>query len=167
MSSLCPPPRLPAAASDTHLVRESTVAPDQHVAGNSLAEHLDLEGVGNDLLRLPVDVGVHERDIVVARDHVTERRETLLDTLDGDTGRERVAEVLELLVGGGGGHEEAVAVAGGEAADDAGAGDGRVDDGDDVGELGLEDRVEVGRRGEGREAVANVRGWTLGRGGEG
>jgi hypothetical protein len=54
---------------------------------------------------------VHERDIVVARDNVAEGREALLDALDGDGGREGIAQVLQLLVGGGVGHEEAVAVA--------------------------------------------------------
>lgn len=85
--------------SQTHLVRQGAVAPDEHVGRNSLAEHLDLERVGDNLLGLAVNVGVHERDIVVARDHVAEGRETLLDALDRDARRERVAQVLQLLVG--------------------------------------------------------------------
>ena len=100
---------------------------------------------------------MHQRDVVIARDDVPERAQPLLDALDRDGGGQRIPEVLELLVGGGGGDQEAVAVAGGEPADDARAGDGGVDDGDDVGELGLEDGVKVGGGGDGGEAVAGVR----------
>lgn len=138
----------------THLVGEGTVRANEDVGGNGLAEDLDLEGVGNNLFRLAVNVGVDERDVVVAGNHVAEGRQPLLDTLDGNGGRERVAEVLQLLVGRGGGHEEAVAVAGGQAADDARAGNGRVHDGDDIAELGLKGRVKVARGGKSREAVA-------------
>ena len=47
-----------------------------------------------------------------------------------------------------------MAVARGETADDARAGDGGVYDGDDVGELGLEDGVKVGGGGKRGEAVS-------------
>ena len=62
--------------------------------------------------------------------------------------------MLKFLVGRGGGDEETVAVPGGETSDDTGAGDGGVDDGDDVGEFGFEDRVEVCRGAQGGETVA-------------
>jgi hypothetical protein len=52
--------------------------------------------------------------------------------------------VLQLLVRGRGGHQQAFAVAGGQAADDTGAGDGGVADGDYALELGFEDAVRVG-----------------------
>lgn len=45
-------------------------------------------------------------------------------------------------------------VSGCESADDACAGDGGVNDGDDVCELGFEDGVEVGGGGESGEAVS-------------
>lgn len=61
--------------------------------------------------------------------------------------------MLELLVGGGGGDEETLSVAGGEAADDAGASDGGADGGNDVLEFGLEDGVEVFGGAEGDEGV--------------
>lgn len=51
--------------------------------------------------------------------------------------------MLQFLVRRGGGHQQAILVARGQAADNAGAGDGAVGDGDEVGEFGLEDRVEV------------------------
>jgi hypothetical protein len=147
---------LRSAAYSTHLVRQRTVRSNKHIRRNRLPEHLDLERVGDNLLCLAVNVGVDEGDIVVAGNDVAEGREALLDTLDGNRGRERVAEVLQLLVGRCGGHEEAVAVSGSKAADNAGAGNGGVHDGHDVSELSLEHRVEVGRGGEGREAVALI-----------
>lgn len=51
-----------------------------------------------------------ERDIVVAGDNISESGKTFFDPLDGNRGRERVTEVLQLLVGGGGGDKETVAV---------------------------------------------------------
>jgi hypothetical protein len=52
---------------------------------------------------------------------------------------------LQLLVRGRGGHQQAFAVAGGQAADDAGAGDGGVADGDYALEFGFEDAVREKR----------------------
>lgn len=51
--------------------------------------------------------------------------------------------MLQLLVRGRGRHQQAFAVAGGQAADDACAGDGRVADGDYALQLGFEDAVCV------------------------
>lgn len=68
--------------------------------------------------------------------------------------------MLQFLVCGRGWDEEAAAVAGGQAADDAGAGDGAVADGDDAAEFGLEDGVEVGGGAKGDEGVG------VGEGGE-
>ena len=49
------------------------------------------------------------------------------------------------MIGGRAGYEETVTVSSVETSDDTGTGDGGVNDRDDVLELGLEDRVEVGR----------------------
>ena len=49
--------------------------------------------------------------------------------------------MLQLLVGGRGRNQQAFAVSGGQAANDAGAGDGGVADGDYALELGFEDAV--------------------------
>jgi len=68
--------------------------------------------------------------------------------------------MLQFLVGGGGWDEETVSVSSGQTAYYTRTGDGGVDDGDDIGELGLEDGVEVGRRCERSEAVAGVSGWS-------
>ena len=81
------------------LVRNRAVRADEDVIGDGLAEDLDLKDVRDDLLRLPIDVGVYERDVVVACDDIAKRRKALLDTLEGDSVWEGVAEVLEFLVG--------------------------------------------------------------------
>jgi hypothetical protein len=81
------------------LIREDRIRPDERVAGDRLPEDLDAEGVGDDVLRLAVDVRVHERDVVVAGDDVAEGREPLFDAPHLDGVREGVAEVLQLLVG--------------------------------------------------------------------
>lgn len=61
--------------------------------------------------------------------------------------------MLQLLIRRRGRYEEAMSVSGGKSTDNTGAGDGGVDDGDDVLKLRLEDGVEVGGGGEGGKAV--------------
>jgi hypothetical protein len=90
-----------------------------------LPKHLDLERIRDNLLGLPVNIRVDERHIVVARNHVS--------------------EMLQFLVGRGRRYEETVTISSGQTPDDTGTGDGGVDDGNDILELGLEDRVEVCR----------------------
>ena len=69
---------------ETALVRDCAVAPDEDVVGDGLSEDLDFEHVGDDLLCLAVDVWVHERDVVVACDDVSEGGQSLFDALDRD-----------------------------------------------------------------------------------
>lgn len=95
---------------ESSLVGERTVRSDEHVGRDRLTEDLDLEHVGDDLLGLSVNIRVDERNVVVARDDVSERRQSLLDSLDGDRRGERVSQVLELLVGRRVGKEESVSV---------------------------------------------------------
>jgi hypothetical protein len=95
---------------ESTLVAESAVTPNEDVVRDRLPEDLDLEDVGDDLLRLAIDVGVHECDVVVAGDDVPEGGETLFDALEGDGGREGVSEVLEFLIRGRRWHEESVTV---------------------------------------------------------
>lgn len=91
--------------------------------------------------------------MVVCADDVSQRGEALFYSLDLDAVGDGVAEMLQFLVGGRGRDEEAVFVAGCEAPDDAGAGDGAVADGDYVLELGFEDGVEVFGGADGDEGV--------------
>jgi hypothetical protein len=127
---------------DAALVAEAHVAAGQDVVRNGLSEHLDAEHVGDDLFRLALEVWVHEGDVVVGADDVAEGGEALFDALDLDAVGDAVSQVLQLLVGRRGRDQQAFAVAGGQAADDAGAGDGGVADGDHILELGFEDAVE-------------------------
>lgn len=56
------------------LIGDGTVASDEHVIGDGLAENFDLEHIGDDLFCFPIHVRVDKGDIVVARDDVSERR---------------------------------------------------------------------------------------------
>lgn len=97
--------------NDTALVRDDGITADKHVVRDRLPENLHLQDIGNDLLRLAVDIGVDEGNVVVACDDVSERRKALLYALDRDGVGERVPEMLELLVRGRGGDKKAMAVA--------------------------------------------------------
>lgn len=92
------------------LITNPAITPHQDIIGDRLTEHLHLQNISNNLLRLPVNIGVHERDVIVAGDDVAQGGETLFDSLEGDGGGQGVAEMLKLLVGGGRGDEKAVAV---------------------------------------------------------
>lgn len=124
---------------DTALVAEAHVAAGEHIVGDCLAEDLHAQHVGDDFFRLALQIRVHERDVVVGADDVSQGRQPLLDPLDFHAVRDAVAQVLQFLIRGRGGHQQAFAVSGGQAADDAGAGDGGVADGDYALELGFED----------------------------
>jgi hypothetical protein len=135
------------------LICDCTIWADKDVIRDRLAEDFNFEDVRDDLLRLAIDIRMHQRDVIVASDHVSERREPLLNTLKRNGVREGISQVLQFLVRRWGRHEEPVAVAGGETADDASAADGGVHYWDYVAELGLEGGVEVGAALDGGEAV--------------
>ena len=105
------------------------------------------------LLTLPLEIRMHDRNAIVAFHHIPQRTEPFLDAHDLDLIRYRVPQVLQLLIGRAGRDQKTPSVAGGQAADDARAGDGAVADGDDVLELGLEDAVEVFGCAQGDEGV--------------
>jgi len=79
---------------ETALISDGTIRADEDVVRDRLTEHLDLEDVRDDLLRLAIDVRVDERDVVVARDHVSESGEPLFDALKGDGVREGISQML-------------------------------------------------------------------------
>lgn len=128
---------------ETTLIAQTHVASNKHIIGNSLPEDFHTQYICDDLLGLSFKIWVDQRNVIVRNDDVSKRTQPLLDSLNPDRVGKGVAEVLQLLVRGRGGDEETFAVAGGEAADDAGACDGSADGGDDVLKLGLEDGVEV------------------------
>mmetsp|Transcript_9594 Transcript_9594/g.40198 ORF Transcript_9594/g.40198 Transcript_9594/m.40198 type:complete len:314 (+) Transcript_9594:222-1163(+) len=72
---------------DASLVRELAVRPDENLPRHGLAENLYAQHVGDNLLRLLVDVGMDERDVVVARDAVSQRGQPLIDALHDDVVR--------------------------------------------------------------------------------
>ena len=81
------------------VVGQRHVAARQDVGGNGLPEDFNAQRVGDDLFRLALEVGVHQRDVVVGADHVAQCGEPLFDALDLDAVWEGVAEVREFLVG--------------------------------------------------------------------
>ena len=80
------------------LIRDGTVTSHKYIIGNRLSEDFDLQDVSDDLFRFAIDVRMDEGDMVVARDDVSERRESLLDPLDGDWIWKGIPKMLKLLV---------------------------------------------------------------------
>jgi len=134
-------------------VGRASVRANEGVFSDRSTEGLDSEDVADDFFSLAGEISVDQGNVVVGADAVTEGGEALFNALDLDGIGKRVAEMLELLISGNGRNDEAVLVAGDEAADGAGFTNGGVDDGDVVGELLLEDGVEVLGGTEGTEAV--------------
>ena len=62
--------------------------------------------------------------------------------------------MLEFLIGGGGGDKEAIFVARGQTANDSGASDGAVCNGNEICEFRFKDGVEVFGCADGDEAIA-------------
>jgi hypothetical protein len=56
------------------LVAEGTITSYTYVPSNSLSEYFDTKNIPNDLLRLPLNVRVNQRNIVIASDDIAERR---------------------------------------------------------------------------------------------
>lgn len=137
---------------DAALVGEGHVAADEDVVGDGLAEDLDAQHVRHQLLRLALQVRVHQRDVVVDADDVAQRRQPLFHPPHPHLVRQAVAQVLQLLVRRARRHEQPAPVARREPPDDACARDGAVHDGDYGREFGFEDAVEGfagAERGEG------------------
>jgi hypothetical protein len=95
---------------ESTLIRYRAIASDEDIVRDRLSEDLNLENIGDDLLCLPIDVGVNKRNVVVACNDVPQGRQTLFYPLNGDGLREGVAKVLKLLIGGRGGNEQAMAI---------------------------------------------------------
>lgn len=96
---------------ESTLVGDGAIASNQHIIRNSLSENFDFEDIGDDLFCFPIDVGMHESNVVVTCDDVSEGREALFHPLDGDSVRKRISQMLELLVGCCRWHEKAMSVA--------------------------------------------------------
>jgi hypothetical protein len=86
---------------------------------------------------------MHQRNMVITANDIPQRTQSLLYPLDLHRIGQCIPQMLQFLVRSRCRDQQAVLVADGQTADDAGAGDGGVADGDDVLEFGLEDGVEV------------------------
>ena len=90
MALLCrhPPPQslthpsthTPVSTHQATHVAEHGVGADKGVAGNGLAEHLHAQRVRNNVLRLSVNVRVHQGHVVVARNDVAQGGQALLNS---------------------------------------------------------------------------------------
>ena len=87
---------------DSALIIELAESAHQQVAGNSGPEHLHSEHVLDDLLRFPVDVGVHQGHVVVAGDHVAQGGQTFFDTFYANGFGDGVTQVAQFHVRAGG-----------------------------------------------------------------
>jgi hypothetical protein len=59
---------------ESSLVGDGTIAAHEDVICDRLAEDFNFEYVSDDLLGLPIDVGMYEGNVVVTCDDVPERR---------------------------------------------------------------------------------------------
>mmetsp|Transcript_93164 Transcript_93164/g.266207 ORF Transcript_93164/g.266207 Transcript_93164/m.266207 type:complete len:328 (-) Transcript_93164:37-1020(-) len=135
------------------LVRKAAVTPHQRVPRDRLSKHVDAQYVGHDVLRLTVEVCVHKRDVVVCCNHVAKRREALLDSLDHHAVRQRVPQVLQLLVCASVRNQEPSPVAHDSPADYPRASDRCLDHRNVISQLRLEHTIEVLAAANSRDAV--------------
>lgn len=96
---------------------------------------------------------MHQRNVVITANDIPQCTQSLLYPLDLNRIGECIPQVLQLLVRSRCRDQQTILVADGQTADDAGAGDGGMADGDDVLEFGLEDGVEVLRGADGNDGV--------------
>jgi hypothetical protein len=124
---------------NTAQIIKHTIAAHQDIIGDCVAENFNIQNVGNDFLSFLVQIGMDQSDVVVAGDHVAQRRQTLLDASNLNGIGQAVANVLQLLVRGGIGHEQTVSIARCETPDYATLANARVHHGNVVGQLALKD----------------------------
>jgi hypothetical protein len=96
---------------------------------------------------------MHQRNMVITTNDISERTQSLLYPLNLDRIGEGVSQMLQFLIGSRCRHQQTVLVSHGQTADNTGSGNGGVADGDDVLEFGLEDGVEVLRGADGDDGV--------------
>jgi hypothetical protein len=96
---------------------------------------------------------MHERNMVITTDNISQSTKSLLYPLDLDRIGESVSQMLQFLIGSRCRHKQTILVSHGQTADNSGSGDRGVADGDDVLEFGLEDGVEVLRGADGDDGV--------------
>lgn len=70
--------------NEATLVGECAVAANEWLSCDRCLEGLDAEHILNDLFGDLVNLGVHQSDMVVSCDNVSERRKSFFDSLDAD-----------------------------------------------------------------------------------
>lgn len=128
---------------ETSVVGAHCVATDEGILSDGRTEGLHLQNVANHFFGFLAQVSMDQRNVVVADHAIAEGTKSFLYTLNFDAVRERIPEMLELLIGGDGGDDKTMTVADDQATNHARGADGGVDDGDVIGKLLLKDRVEV------------------------
>jgi hypothetical protein len=58
---------------DPALICDRTIATHEDIVGDGLTENLDFKHIGDYLFGFPIDIWMHEGDVVVACDDVSER----------------------------------------------------------------------------------------------
>jgi hypothetical protein len=56
---------------ETTLIGDRTIASNEDVICYGLSEYFDLEDIRDNFLGLPIDIGVDESNVVVARDYIS------------------------------------------------------------------------------------------------
>lgn len=132
-----------AGVEQPSFVVEPRVCPNERVPPNGGSEDLDSEHVLDDLLCVPVELGVDDRWVVVAGNAVAQSRDSVLDLPDPDGVGKGVPQCEQLLVPDGHRDQQAVLVPDGHPADDAHPRDSGVDHWDVLLQLLLEGGEEV------------------------
>ena len=135
------------------LVAEHAVGANKCISSNSRPVGLHTQNVGDNLLRILVQLRMEQCHMVIACDDISEGGKSLLDSLDFDRVREHVPEALQLHIGAGHGHEEALAISCRHPANRLRVAHGGVNHWHVHSQLLLEYRVEVFRAARRHQAV--------------
>jgi hypothetical protein len=72
------------------LIAQSAIASYEDVVGDSLSEYFDLEDIRDNFLCFPVNVWMHQCDVIIACDDIPQSGKTLFNPLESNSVRERV-----------------------------------------------------------------------------
>jgi len=71
----------------TYLVRQGTITPHQDIISHSLPKHLNLQRIRDNLLRLPINIRMYKRNIIITRNDISQSTQPLFNPLNSDLGR--------------------------------------------------------------------------------
>ena len=104
--------------NDATLIGEQRIAADENAIGDGLSKALDVQCIREDLFGFLVQIGMDERDVIVAGNDISQRRQTLFAPSQTNVVRQRIANVLQFLIGGRRGNEKAMTIANRQTAHD-------------------------------------------------